>query len=164
MLRIMGHMETHKAWFLRLTGESSGRQAAIKADISISTLNRQLAKGEISADYVIALARAYGGSVTGALVSTGYLYPHETAYQSLTDAAEILSDQALIRELARRIDSDPAAWFGTFGELEEDSTDVQDKVYDLDDRGKDDLIDRINAGLEPVAAQEATEPLEEHQP
>lgn len=28
----------------------------------------------------------------------------------------------------------------------------------------DDLVERINAGLEPVAAQEATEPLEEHQP
>ena len=157
----MGHMEAHKAWFSRLTREASGRQAAIKADISISTLNRQLAKDEISADYVIALARAYGASVTAALVATGYLRPHETSYQSLTDVAEVLSDQALIRELARRIDSDPSAWFGTFAELTEDGPDVQAEVYDLDDQGRN---DRINADLEPVAAQEATDPLEENQP
>ncbi|MGV3071077.1 helix-turn-helix domain-containing protein [Corynebacterium phoceense] len=35
-------------------------------------------------------------------------------------------------------------------------------VSSLHDR--DELVERINAGLEPVAAQEATEPLEENQP
>lgn len=162
----MGYMESHKVWFSRLTDDASGRQAALLAGISVSTLNRQLAKDEISAEYVIALARAYGASVTGALMSTGYVTANEIAQQEVADLVEVLSDQALIRELARRIDSDPAAWFGTFGELADDSPSEGSMsvapVSSLHDR--DELIERINAGLEPVAAQEATEPLEENQP
>ncbi len=142
----MGYMEKHSTWFARLTGDASGRQAALKAGISISTLNRQLGKDEIDPGYVIALSRAYGASVTSALVSTGYITAEEASEATLDDLVEVLSDQALIRELARRIDSDPSAWFGTFGELQGDSTPPEGKVYNLEDYAADSSPDEPEPG------------------
>lgn len=112
----MGSME-HVHWFNRLTGNSSGKAAAEKADITVSTLNRQLANGRISAEYVIELARAYRASPVESLAATGYITQEEATGVSASAAAELLSDPELIRTLAYRINADPEAWFGTFGEL-----------------------------------------------
>lgn len=144
----MGYMEKHSAWFARLTGDASGRQAAMKAGISISTLNRQLGRDEIDPGYVIALARAYGASITGALVSTGYMSADEAAEVTLDDLVEVLSDQALIRELARRIDANPASWFGTFGELEDDSPLPEGDVYQIEDYAADSSPEEPGPGEE----------------
>ncbi len=118
----MGSME-HNEWFKLTTGGASGLEASKLAQVTTSTLNRQLSKNEISPENVIAIARAYGQNPAEALSATGYLTPDEVSGVSVESLAELLSDQQLIRALAHRIDADPAAWFGTFGELADDSAD-----------------------------------------
>lgn len=113
----MSYMNNHKKWFKRITNDASGRTAATEAGIAIATLNRQLGKNELSAETVIALARAYGVAPVAALVQTGYLEPNEGGDITAAELAEILTGQDLIRLLAYRIDDNPDAWAGTFDEV-----------------------------------------------
>lgn len=130
----------HVQWFNRLTGNSSGKAAAEKANITVSTLNRQLANGRISAEYVIELARAYQASPVESLAATGYITQEEATGVPASAAAELLSDPELIRTLAYRINADPDAWFGTFGELaDEDQYAPGAEVFELPTSGVDPL-------------------------
>lgn len=115
----MIHMTEHKEWFEKLTQNASGRAAADLADIAPATMNRQLARNALSAETVIALARAYGRSPVRALLETGYLLPEETGMPSPEELLRSLSDQQVIADVARRIDSEPAHWVGTFDEVVE---------------------------------------------
>lgn len=115
--RIMSYMTNHKEWFDRITNYASGRAAGAAAEIPIATLNRQLGKGELSAEFVIALARAYGVSPTASLVQTGYLNPDEASDLTVAEMAELLTDQDIIRIMAFRINNNPEAWEGTFDEV-----------------------------------------------
>lgn len=115
----MIHMTEHKEWFEKLTQNASGRAAADLANISPATMNRQLARNALSAETVIALARAYGRSPVRALLETGYLLPEETGMPSPEELLRSLSDQQVIADVARRIDSEPAHWVGTFDEVVE---------------------------------------------
>lgn len=115
--RIMSYMTNHKEWFDRITDHASGRAAGAAAEIPIATLNRQLGKGELSAEFVIALARAYGISPTAALVQTGYLNADEASELTVAEMAELLTDQDIIRIMAFRINNNPEAWEGTFDEV-----------------------------------------------
>ena len=121
--RIMGHME-HVEWFNRITGNASGREAASKAHVTISTLNRQLSAGRLSAENVIELSRAYGVSPVEGLAATGYITHEEATGVSAAESADLLSDPELIKALAYRINADPAVWFGAFGELADEDADV----------------------------------------
>lgn len=114
----------HKNWYVRLTGGEAERAAALAAGVTPSTLHRQLAAGHLSAENVIALARAYGENPARALAATGHLETEEIADVSIDQVGELLTDQQLIRLLALRIDADPQSWFGTFGELADEDADV----------------------------------------
>lgn len=128
----MGHMQ-HVDWFNRITGNASGREAASKAHVTISTLNRQLSAGRLSAEYVIEISRAYGVSPVKGLAATGYITHEEATGVSAAASADLLSDPDLIRSLAYRINADPEAWFGTFGELADEEAEVIDLgVYAAD--------------------------------
>ncbi|MEJ6013784.1 hypothetical protein WG936_08045 [Corynebacterium sp. H127] len=116
----------HTEWFRILTSGASGLEASTKAGITTSTLNRQLSKGELSAEFVIALARGYGQNPAEALAATGYLTMEEVAGVSEEALAELLTDRQVIRIAALRINSDPDAWFGTFGELEPEDESITD--------------------------------------
>ena len=118
----MIHMKEHKIWFEELTQSASGRAAADLAGISPATMNRQLARNVLSAETVISLARAYGRSPVRALLETGYLLPEETGMPSPEELLQSLSDQQVIADVARRIDSEPGHWAGTFGEVVERET------------------------------------------
>lgn len=118
----MIHMTEHKEWFENLTKNASGRAAADLAGISPATVNRQLARNTLSAETVIALARAYGRSPVRALLETGYLLPEETGMPTPEELLQSLSDQQVIADVARRIDSEPAHWAGTFDEVVERET------------------------------------------
>lgn len=115
----MGHMTTHNQWYKRLTNGATERAAAILSGVTTSTLNRQLAKGKLSADVVILLSRAYGESPISGLAATGYLTADEAVGMPTDSLTELLTDQQLIRSLALRINADPSAWLDTFGELED---------------------------------------------
>lgn len=128
----MGHMQ-HVEWFNRITGNASGREAASKAHVTISTLNRQLSAGRLSAEYVIEISRAYGVSPVEGLAATGYITHEEATGVSAAASADLLSDPELIKSLAYRINADPEAWFGTFGELADEDAEVIDLgVYAAD--------------------------------
>lgn len=137
----MIHMTEHKEWFEALTENASGRAAADLADIAPATMNRQLARNTLSAETVIALARAYGRSPVRALLETGYLRPEEVGMPSPEELLQSLSDQQVIADVARRIDSEPAHWLGTFDEVvEREATprlapvsDAPDSIHDEDD-------------------------------
>lgn len=120
----MSYMTDHTEWFNRITNNASGRTAATAAGIPIATLNRQIGRNEISAENVIAIARAYGARPVAALVQTGYLEPSEAGDVTIAEVAELLSDQDMIRIMAYRINKDESAWEGTFDEVIESATDT----------------------------------------
>ena len=133
----MGHMSTqHTQWFSHLVADDTQRAAAARSGVTNSTLSRQIARGTLSAEIVIALARAYDQSPVHALAATDYLTDAEALGGDEAAMVQTFSDQALIRELARRIDADPAAWFGTFGEVATPGapvTDLADRRTDTPD-------------------------------
>lgn len=110
---------------MELTGGDTERAASLRSKVTTSTLNRQLAKNELSADTVIKLCRGYGASPVAGLAATGHITEEEATGVPLDAISELLSDQELIRTLAYRVNMDPAAWFGTFGELAQDTEDSQ---------------------------------------
>ena len=110
----------HSEWFNRITGGASGNAAATKAHLPVASLNRHIAAERLTAEEVIALSRAYGISPVEGLAATGHITHEEATGMTADSAAELLSDPDLIRTLAYRINADPQAWFGTFGELADD--------------------------------------------
>lgn len=120
----MGFMTDHNTWYRRITGDATERAAALRSGVTTSTLNRQLSKGELSAEVVIKLSRAYGISPVEGLAATGHITHEEATGMTADSAAELLSDPDLIRTLAYRINADPQAWFGTFGELADENDEL----------------------------------------
>lgn len=114
----------HSEWFNRITGGASGNAAATKAHLPVASLNRHIAAEHLTAEEVIALSRAYGISPVEGLAATGHITHEEATGMTADSAAELLSDPDLIRTLAYRINADPQAWFGTFGELADEKDDL----------------------------------------
>lgn len=158
-------MSNHINWYKSLVGSDTEKAASDRAGITTSTLNRQLAKGTLSEGNVIAIARAYGANPVDALVRTGFITSEEALGKD-RDLSSLLSDQELIHELAMRVNSDEGAWDDTFSSAMEPKQPASVSRLHADNRvsDHDDLIARINSGEEQVAAQEATDPLEENQP
>ncbi|MBE7338093.1 MULTISPECIES: helix-turn-helix transcriptional regulator [Corynebacterium] len=151
-------MEETRWWkyVTQLIGNDSFKDAAEKARFDKSAFSRWKKGAKADPEFAVKLARAYGANVLEALVESGLISEDEAKLRQVRVGGVLLTeanDHQLTDEVLHRLVHGSDA-----------KGNVQSKVYDLDDRGKDDLIDRINAGLEPVAAQEATEPLEEHQP
>lgn len=107
-------MTVHEDWYYNTVNGDTEKAASLRAGITTSTLNRQLAKGTLSEGNVIAIARAYGQNPVEALVRTGYLTKEE-ATNSSQSLIKMLNDQELIHELALRVNSDEAIWAETFG-------------------------------------------------
>lgn len=115
----MDHMRQHTQWFNDITDGASGRSAAIKADLPIATLNRQLKLGHLSAEIVIALSRAYGIPASEGLLATGYLTPSEAALVPIDRTLRQVPGKMLIQELSRRAngkESDDTWLYGTADE------------------------------------------------
>ena len=53
-------MTIHEDWYYNTVNGDTEKAASLRAGITTSTLNRQLAKGTLSEGNVIAIARAYG--------------------------------------------------------------------------------------------------------
>ena len=125
----------HNEWFNRITGGASGNAAATKAHLPVASLNRHIAAERLTAEEVIALSRAYGISPVEGLAATGHITHEEATGMTADSAAELLSDPDLIRTLAYRINADPQAWFGTFGELADENDDVVVPLHSNKDAG-----------------------------
>lgn len=97
----------HNEWIGQLIGEDSFRTAAQKISSNGSTITRQLQKGKLSPEMVIALCRAYDRPAVEGLVQTGYLYPHEVETPGVTLTLPKATNRQLLEEINRR--SDPEA-------------------------------------------------------
>lgn len=116
----MVHMTAHEKWLNVISGGASRRQVAVRAGLSQSTFNRQANAGRFDAETVIAVAKGYDGSPVAALVETGYLAPEDAGLDA-DDMIKLLTNQQLVRELARRVDDNADAWAGTFDVVVEDA-------------------------------------------
>ena len=119
-------------WIKGLIGEDSYRAAAVKADTTGPTITRQLQKGHLSPEMVIALCRAYDRSPVQGLVETGYINEYEVQGVDLAIALHDATNEQLLNEIMRRSDPQARYLFGADG----DST-----VVDLDDAAGADVFD-----------------------
>ncbi len=74
------------------------------ARIQKTTLMRQIDRGEIPAENVIALARAHGVNAIDALVDLGYLLPEEVALAGVPTALGHATNGQILEEIHRRVD------------------------------------------------------------
>lgn len=91
-------------WLAQITDDAAPTTAARRAGVQVSTMSRQVAKGVLSPETVVAIARAYHAPVLPGLVACGLITADEARVIApmgtlLTDA----TDEALLDEVLRRI-------------------------------------------------------------
>lgn len=92
----------HKRWLEELTTDTTNG-AAEKAGITPATLFRQLTRGRISAENVIALSRAYGKKAGDELVRTGFLNPEDIEGVGIESALRLATSRQMLDEIDRRM-------------------------------------------------------------
>lgn len=92
----------HKEWLEGLTSDTTNG-AAEKAGITPATLFRQLSRGRISAENVIALSRAYGKKAGDELVRTGFLEPEDIEGVGVESALRLATSRQVLDEIDRRM-------------------------------------------------------------
>lgn len=101
------------AWMRGTVGDNTRNAVADRAGIVQSTLNRQIDKGVLRPETVVAIARAYGVPILPGLVACGLITEHEAAIKarsdSILEALAKADDADLVREVLRRIEQDGAA-------------------------------------------------------
>lgn len=160
-------------WLENLPGAPVPSEVAQKAQLSKATLFRHIEKGETTADNVIAISRAYGISPVDGLVELGFLTPDEATSERLA-VKEALKDATIAEKwdsIADDIDGQKLiiGHFPRFGEIDartfgsaSSRSNMPASGVRVEEYDDDALIDRINAGIEPIAAQKRTDPLDEN--
>ncbi|WKS69799.1 DNA-binding protein [Corynebacterium accolens] len=134
-------------WIKGLIGEDSYRAAAVKADTTGPTITRQLQKGHLSPEMVIALCRAYDRSPVQGLVETGYINEYEVEGVDLAIALHDATNEQLLNEIMRRSDPEARYLFGADGDSE---------VVDIDDAGGAAVFDIQKARVDPSDYDDGT--------
>ncbi|WP_216395983.1 hypothetical protein, partial [Arcanobacterium phocae] len=97
-----------KEWLEKTThskeGELSINAIANASDIPQATLNRRVKAGDLTADMVIAISRAYEYDVVGALLELGFITKRDLTVQKIKVALADATDKELVDEIARRLD------------------------------------------------------------
>lgn len=101
-----------ETWLTDLIGDDTRRTASKKSGMAESTLSRQLSRGHLSPEMVIALCRAYGVSPVQGLIDTGYLHPWEVEGPDVAIALRSATNQAILDEIMRRSDPEARHLFG----------------------------------------------------
>lgn len=100
------------AWMWDIAHGDTRNAVAERAGIVQSTLNRQIDKGELKPEMVVAIARAYGAPILPGLVACGLITEQEAAIKarsdSILEALAKAEDADLVREVLRRIEDDGA--------------------------------------------------------
>ena len=144
----------HETWLQDLIGGDSMRTAAQRTDYAQTTISRQLSRGHLSPEMVIALCRAYDRSPVQGLVETGYINDYEVQGVDLAIALHDATNEQLLNEIMRRSDPEARYLFGA---------DSDPKVVDLDDASDAAVFDIRPPHVEglPYAADDSeTEPEE----
>lgn len=109
----------HVAWLNTLTGGDSITAVARKIGMNRSTLYRRLTKeAHLTAEDVIAIARAYRQNPLIALTATGYLTGTEIATAGMgpaeiAGALAAATNQQILQEIMRRVDPEAHRLFGS---------------------------------------------------
>ncbi|MGN5992488.1 hypothetical protein ACP6M7_11485 [Corynebacterium striatum] len=144
----------HETWLQDLIGGDSMRTAAQRTDYAQTTISRQLSRGHLSPEMVIALCRAYDRSPVTGLIETGYINDYEVEGVDLAIALHDATNEQLLNEIMRRSDPEARYLFGANGDPE---------VVDLDDASDAAVFDIRPPHVEglPYAADDSeTEPEE----
>ena len=90
-------------WLEKVTNNASVNAAANRAGIVQRTLSRQVERGEISAENVIAIAEAYDVHPVRALVDTEYLDEEYARTVDPVSAIRMVSEEQLANEVLYRM-------------------------------------------------------------
>ncbi|MDV2477415.1 transcriptional regulator [Rhodococcus zopfii] len=93
----------HRQWLEKLINGDSYRTAARKIGIDQSTITKQLSRGGIRPENVIAFARAYGRKAADELVATGYLKRSDVEGLGVEEALKRATNLQLLTEIDRRM-------------------------------------------------------------
>ena len=96
----------HEEWLSRLTAGQSQRSIAASVGVQQSKISRQLDRGWLDPELVIALAREYGASPVDALVDTDYLDPADIEGAGIAEALGYATNKQLLDEIRRRTKPD----------------------------------------------------------
>lgn len=135
--------------------------------VTRKTANKRLNEG-LPSDDLIQLCDELGINQTLALVELGRI-KHEDVLDYLDSEGQLLEtadDAALVLELARRIvpESKILEQTARYIPTKNKPASIQDAQHKpfADDFDDDAIVARINAGVEQIAAQQATPPIEEN--
>ena len=130
-----------ETWLTDLIGEDTRATASKKADYAQSTISRQLSRGYLRPETVIALCRAYDRSPVSGLIETEYINDYELHGPDVEVALHEATNEQLLDEIMRR--SDPQARYLFGNEGDEDTvglaphltpvSDVSASLHDDDD-------------------------------
>lgn len=91
-----------KQWYEKTVRDSTVNAVAAKSGLVQSTLNRQVRSGALTAETVVAVARAYGADVLEALVACGLITRDEIRAHGIKAALEDALEIELAAEVMRR--------------------------------------------------------------
>ena len=105
-----------ESWLDELIGEDTRATASKKADYAQSTISRQLSRGYLRPETVIALCRAYDRSPVSGLIETGYINDYELHGPDVEVALREATNGQLLDEIMRRSDPEARYLFGNEGD------------------------------------------------
>lgn len=97
------HAMDHEEWIRALEDGVTPNAAAKKAGVDPSTVSRQLKRGGLSPEVVIALSRAYGKKAGDELVRTGFLEPADIEGVGVESALRLATSRQMLDEIDRRM-------------------------------------------------------------
>lgn len=105
-----------ETWLDNLIGDDTRAIASKKADYAQSTISRQLSRGHLRPETVIALCRAYDRSPVAGLIETGYINDFEIHGPDIEVALREATNEQLLAEIMRRSDPQARYLFGNDGD------------------------------------------------
>lgn len=126
----------HNEWIDRLIGQDSYRTAAGKIGTNGSTITRQIQRGSLSPEMVIALCRAYDHPAVEGLVETGYIYPHEVETPGVNLVLPKATNTQLLEEIMRRSDPEARELFTATDDHDVVDIDEDAAVFDFATKAK----------------------------
>ena len=93
-------------WYERTVRGAAVNAVAAKAGVVQTTLDRQVKRGALSPEVVVAVARAYGTDVLEALVIAGVITREDIRAHGVQQALSAALDVEIAQEVARRLGGD----------------------------------------------------------
>lgn len=101
----------HEQWIRSLEEGLTPTVAAKAAGLSHTTVLRQLERGGLSAENVIAIARKYEVNIVDALIDTGHVYDNEVEIVGVSKALAYATNEQILEEMLSRVDPQATRMF-----------------------------------------------------